>query len=100
MMANETSPSGRADEAIPEPLAETAIKRVFLRLRCQGSDLDAQDISNKFLTQAGLPLLENFFTPHYMHEQPQEETGIYHIVLDVNPATAPADVKIQDIPHE
>ena len=78
----------------------TAFKRIFLRLRSQGSDLDEIQVSNKFCTYAGLPLLERYDTPHYVHGGDYGDQSIYHIVLDINYAAALPNVKIQDIPHE
>ncbi len=77
-----------------------AFKRVCLRLRSQGSDLDEIQVSNKFCTYAGLPLLKRFDTPHYVHGGDFGDQSIYHIILDINHAAAPPDVKIQEIPHE
>ena len=75
-------------------------KRIFLRLRSEGSDLNEIRVSNKFCTYAGLPLLKSFDTPHYVHGGHFEDQSVYHIILDINHAAAPPDVKIQDIPHE
>lgn len=76
------------------------IKRVFLRLQSQGSDLDEVQISNKFCTHAGLPLLESAGNPHYIHGGDFGDEPVYYIILDINYAAAPPDVKIQEIPHE
>ena len=81
-----------ADEA-------TSIKRVFFRLRTDGSNLSALEIVNKYLSLADLPLNKHLYSPHYIHEQPQGER-VYHIILDINPAAASPEIKIQDIPHE
>ena len=76
-----------------------SIKRVFFRLRSNGSDLTDIEIVNRWLSETGLPLCKNFLDPHWVYQQPQEDR-VYHIVLDVNPAAADPDVKIQNIPHE
>jgi len=76
-----------------------AIKRVFFRLRSHGNDLSVVELANAYLSQAGLPLNKNGCSPHFIHEQPQEDK-VYHVVLDVNPTAASSDVKIQEIPHE
>ena len=74
-------------------------KRVFFRLRTDGSNLSALEIVNNYLSLAGLPLNKHLYSPHYIHEQPQEGR-VYHIILDVNPAAASHETKIQEIPHE
>ncbi len=76
-----------------------SIKRVFFRLKSNGSSLSAIQIVNKYLLEVGLPLNKSFESPHYIHEQPQEER-VYHIVLDIYPDRAVPETRIQDIPHE
>ena len=78
---------------------ENSIKRIFLRLRSEGSDLNATEIINKYLAEAGLPQNTNPCHPHWVHEQPQEDR-VYHLVIDLHTDRAPPDVKIHDIPHE
>ena len=80
------------DEAPP-------MKRIFFRLRTDGSNLSALEIVNSYLSLAGLPLNKHLYSPHYIHEQPQEER-VYHIILDINPGAASPEVRIQEIPHE
>ena len=94
-----TKPFHTSTAIIP---ADTSItfKRTCLRLRSQGSDLDDIQISNKFCTYAGLPLLKSFDAPHYVHGGDFEDQSVYHTILDINHAAAPPDVKIQDILHE
>ena len=75
------------------------IRRVFLRLRSEGNDLELVEIANHYLSMAGLPLSKSFCSPHWIHEQPQEDR-VYHIIIDVNPTAADPDIKIQNIPHE
>ena len=75
------------------------IKRVFFRLKNGGSNLSALEIVNKYLSLAGLPLNTNQCSPHYIHEQPQEDR-VYHIIVDINPAAACPEIKIQELPHE
>ena len=74
-------------------------KRVFFRLRTDGSNLSALEIVNNYLSLAGLPLNTNLCSPHYIHEQPQEDR-VYHIIVDINPAAACPEIKIQEVPHE
>ena len=88
-----TPQSTIADEA-------TSIKRVFFRLKANLNDWTPVQIINQYLEPMGLPLAKNFMEPHWIHEQPQEDTRIYHLILDVNSAASSSDVKIQEIPHE
>lgn len=81
-------------------VSATTFKRVCLVLLSRGSDLDEIQISNIFCTNAGLPLLSTSGNPHYVHGGDYGDERIYYIILDINHAAAPPDVKIQDIPHE
>ncbi len=90
-----TPPSHESDKTD----GASPIKRVFFRLKSNGSDFSAVEIVNFYLSRAGLPLAKNFYTPHWIHEQPQEDR-VYHIILDVNHAAASPGVRIQNIPHE
>lgn len=76
-----------------------SIKRIIFRLKSNGSSLGPIQIVNKYLLEVGLSLNKGFESPHYIHEQPQEER-VYHIVLDVYPDKAVPEIRIQDIPTE
>ncbi len=93
ILLHATPQSSIADEA-------QSIKRVFFRLKANRNDWTPVQIVNKYLEPTGLPLAKNFMEPHWIHEQPQEDTRIYHLILDVNSAASNSDVKIQEIPHE
>ncbi len=77
----------------------SSIKRVFFRLRSDGSHLSALEIVNKWLSLAGLHLNRNSLSPHWIHEEAQEDR-VFHIIFDINPAAESPDIKIQEIRHE
>ena len=78
------------------------LKRIFFRLKVTDTSEsdDVVDIVNSYLSQRGLALNKDHFTPHYIHIQPQEDRRYYHLVLDMNHAEASSEIKVQDVHHE
>ena len=80
---------------------EPLLKRIIFRLKVTDTSEtdDPLYIVNAYLSQSKLALNKDYLSPHYIHIQPQEGRR-YHLILDMNHAEAPSDIKIQDIHHE
>ena len=79
------------------------LNRIIFRLKVTDTSEtdDPLEIVNAFLSQRELALNTNQLTPHYIHIQPQGNPNQrYHLILDMNHAEAPSDIKIQDIHYE